>query len=126
MQIQINGNFSSGVWLPVAPQQKCMISGRNNPPRRTACNWDVNTQQHTDGFDEVQVKVPPSLMANITAIRYAWGESPCCTGIDTSIIPCQPQSCPIQTANSTMPAVPFWATIKGGECDWVSTSGKAP
>jgi hypothetical protein len=38
------------------------------------------------------------------AVRYAWSESPCCGGnIDTGIMPCPVNSCPISTVNSTLP-----------------------
>jgi hypothetical protein len=48
----------------------------------------------------------------ITGVRYAWSESPCCGGnLDTNIIPCPVNSCPISTWNSTLPAVPFSANI---------------
>ena len=43
----------------------------------------------------------------ITGLRYAWSESPCCGGnLDTGIIPCPVNSCPISTVNSTLPVGP--------------------
>lgn len=49
---------------------------------------------------------------SITGVRYAWSENPCCGGnLDTSIIPCPVNSCPISTVNSTLPAVPFSASV---------------
>ena len=38
-------------------------------------------------------------------------------------IGCPPAACPIQSFNSSLPAVPFWATIEQGACTWVSTDG---
>lgn len=55
--------------------------------------------------------------------RYAWSENPCCPSVNRAMIPCPPNSCPIQAANSTLPAVPFWATIINGQCAWISTQG---
>jgi len=62
-----------------------------------------------------------ALAKNITGVRYAWGENPCCPSFNRMVVPCPPNSCPIQTFNSTLPAVPFWASIKDGKCDWIST-----
>ena len=49
----------------------------------------------------------------VTGVRYAWSESPCCGGqlASQNIIPCPVNSCPISTVNSTLPAVPFYAKI---------------
>ena len=77
----------------------------------------------TAGWDQVVVELPGDITGNITGIRYAWGENPCCPSINRQMIPCPPASCPIQTHNTTLPAVPFWATIVGGKCSWISTEG---
>ena len=57
----------------------------------------------------------------------AWAGNPCCPSVNRFAIPCPPNSCPIQTWNSTLPAVPFWASIdsRSGNCTWVSTEGGA-
>jgi hypothetical protein len=48
----------------------------------------------------------------ITGVRYAWSENPCCGGnLGTNILPCPVNSCPISTVNSSLPAVPFSAKI---------------
>lgn len=48
----------------------------------------------------------------ITGVRYAWSESPCCPNWGSiSTMPCPPNSCPITTWNSTLPAVPFLARV---------------
>jgi hypothetical protein len=52
------------------------------------------------------------LLPNITGIRYAWGTNPCCPGMNRDDIGCPPAACPIQSFNSSLPAVPFWATIE--------------
>ena len=48
-----------------------------------------------------------------TGVRYAWAENPCCGGLLPSgnILPCPVNSCPISTYNSTLPAVPFSASL---------------
>ena len=32
-------------------------------------------------------------------------------------------TCCIMTWNTSLPTVPFWATIVDGQCDWISTKG---
>ena len=134
MEIQLNGQtsgeMSDGIWMPVSLQEKCS----NTPNRDTAqlgqggCTWNYTTSTKLQGWDEVRIPLPGigDLKNNITGVRYAWGENPCCPGVNRDMIPCPPNSCPIQTFNSTMPAVPFWATVQGGACDWVSTKGPPP
>ena len=112
LQIRINGtgsNFSSGFWLPLAPKPACNVD-------QHWCEPTTNT---------VMASVPPSVASLITGIRYAWGENPCCPSVNRFSIGCPPNSCPIQTYNTTLPAVPFWATVDPatGQCSWVSTSG---
>jgi hypothetical protein len=51
-----------------------------------------------------------------TAVRYAWGDYACCPGMNASTFFCPPTSCPIVTSVSQEPAVPFWASIDGGQC----------
>jgi hypothetical protein len=41
-QIQVNGNFTSGTWLPVAPRPKCDPTGGE---KGRACNWNTTTNQ---------------------------------------------------------------------------------
>jgi len=129
MEVQINGssgNFTDGVWLPVKIEPKCAPTGEDHPePGTTGCNWNYTTSTRTPGWDEVVIRlggIASQLMANITGIRYAWNDNPCCPSMNRLVVPCPPNSCPIQTHNSTMPAVPFWATINNnGLCDWIST-----
>ena len=48
----------------------------------------------------------------ITGLRYAWSEAPCCGGAaDRSVIPCPVNSCPISLFNASLPAVPFTALV---------------
>jgi hypothetical protein len=99
-EVQINGNnFTDGYWLPVSPRAKCHDRPIDNPlPGKGMCTEGV--------FDEIQVAIsngdhqaPESIIANITAIRYAWGENPCCTSLDRRVTPCPPNSCPIQVSS---------------------------
>jgi len=130
MQIQLNGdptNVTAGVWLPVRLTSKCMPPGMDQqgtpPPQcRDCCSWNSTSNTKLPGWDQVEVPLPPGLpLANVTGIRYAWGENPCCPSINRFVVPCPPNSCPIQTYNSSMPAVPFWATITSAACNWIST-----
>lgn len=97
-------------------------------PNRT-CSIDRANWKRQDGYDEVVVKVGSdpydgqAILKNITGIRYAWGTNPCCPALNRNNIACPPASCPIQGFNSSLPAVPFWATIEGGKCTFVSTAG---
>jgi len=128
-EVQLNGghtqNMTDGIWLPARLQSKCSPQGTDHVrPGRGGCNWNYTTSTKIHGWDQVIVPLPGGLdIANITGIRYAWGDFPCCPTINRRVIPCPPNSCPIQSFNSTMPAVPFWATVKSGKCDFISTNG---
>ena len=102
MEIQINNDL----WIPAKIDAKCSVPDHDNmQPCQGGCNWNCTTNTKTAGWDVVSVPIPDSISANITAIRYAWGGNPCCPTVNRQIIPCPPNSCPIQTFNTTMPAV---------------------
>ena len=44
----------------------------------------------------------------------------CCGGVDGVNTPCPPESCPLFGSGSSLPAVPFVATISGGKCACVA------
>ena len=58
--------------------------------------------------------------AAVTGVRYArWAKVShpvCCGDIDFSFSPCPPNSCPISSSASDLPAMPFEAEIVGGKC----------
>lgn len=60
--------------------------------------------------------------ANITGLRWAWGDNPCCPRMQRDVVPCPPNSCTIGTVNSTLPAVPFIAKIINGACQCLPPS----
>ena len=123
MEVQLNGQQ----WLAVAPVDKCRAVGNDKVSYgERSCYWNTTDSTHMDGFDEVMLNIAGNIGPNITAVRYAWGENPCCPGMNRNTLPCPPNSCPIQTFNSTMPAVPFWATIVDGKCSWISTKSSPP
>lgn len=134
MEVQLNGattgEMSDGIWLPVSLQDKCSNTpDRDNvSPGSGACSWNYTSSTKLAGWDEVHIPLPGfgSLVNNLTAVRYGWGGNPCCPGVNRFMIPCPPNSCPIQTFNSSLPAPPFWATIASGKCDWISTKGPPP
>ena len=134
MEVQLNGgtagrDLDDGLWLPVSLRPKCTPSGGDNPqPGSRMCSQNRSTGAMLPGWNTVTVPIGGlgAAAANLTGIRYAWSENPCCPSVNRFMIPCPPNSCPIQTANSTLPAVPFWATIKAGQCDWISTKGPPP
>ena len=51
-----------------------------------------------------------------TAIRYAWGDYPCCPGLEKTTAFCPPAACPVVSSPSKEPAVPFWAYVDGDRC----------
>ena len=62
------------------------------------------------------------VFANLTLVwmrsccEDAWGDYPCCPGLDKATAFCPPAACPIMSAVTKEPAVPFWAKIVGGKC----------
>ena len=55
-------------------------------------------------------------------MRYAWSDVPCCPVQERDVTPCPLDACPITTALSRLPAVPFTATVgPDGKCDYIST-----
>ena len=135
MEIQLNGdpnNNTLGTWLPVALRPKCAPVDSDHPnPGQAMCSQNTTTGARLADWNNVTLIIPLNLniMRNVTAIRYAWGENPCCPSVNRLVVPCPPLSCPIQSFNSTLPAVPFWATFSfntttnTGGCHWVSTQG---
>lgn len=63
---------------------------------------------------------PEAIAAAVTGVRYArWArvDHPvCCGDLDFSLEPCPPNSCPISSSKSDLPAMPFEAEIVGGKC----------
>lgn len=127
MEIQINGdpkNFSTGVWLPVAINPKCNPKDSDAPQQGSEmCGLNTSTGELLEDWNNITFNVAGNIMRNVTAIRYAWGGNPCCPSVNRFVAPCPPSSCPIKQYNSTLPAVPFWATFNAsaGGCTWVST-----
>ena len=83
---------SDAMWLPVAmPQSKT----------------------HPNDTNTLTIPIFPAGVAGwkVTGIRYAWGENPCCPGIQEGLMPCPVNNCPLQTASTRLPAVPFMAKI---------------
>ena len=134
LQIEINGNSThDGTWLPLNPRAKCQPEHYDHLwPNRSTCQINRDNWTRKDGWADVVVQVGENpffgsaLLKNVTGIRYAWGTNPCCPALNRNNIGCPPASCPIQSFNSSLPAVPFWASIRGGKCAWVSTTGPPP
>lgn len=130
LEVQLNGTL----WMPAAISfnagntQSNPVSSNCKPGQDPPC---VNGSR-TAGWSEVTATAPVAIPIGcsdycrpgqqncvnctsswlITGVRYAWSENPCCGGnLDTSIVPCPVNSCPISTVNSTLPAVPFSASI---------------
>jgi hypothetical protein len=137
LEVQYGGsNLTDGLWISAELRATCADGGNTNQPHGSVtgnkeCTQAVNstTGERKAGWNIVSASLPLGNLnaSSITAVRYAFRDDPCCPGIDRSVVPCPPGSCPIQGYNSTLPAVPFVATIKGGKCTWISSSdGQTP
>ena len=56
------------------------------------------------------------IMTEITGIRYAWEDYPCCGNLDITHHPCPMNLCPIITSKTRLPAIPFMADIVHNKC----------
>lgn len=135
LQVELNGNFThTGSWLPVKATAKCQAQHYDvRFPNRSTCYVDRDTWTKQAGYDEVVVQIGLDpftwvqlLAKNVTGIRYAWGTNPCCPSTNRNNVGCPPASCPIQSFNSSLPAVPFWASISNGSCAIITTHGAPP
>ena len=126
LEVQYGGtNLTDGVWLAAPLQTQCENGGFSNLPNGAAAGNKpcTNFAQHA-GAAAAKAALPlgGANVSHVTGVRYAFRDDPCCPGIDRSVMPCPPASCPISAYNSTLPAVPFVARIEGGKCTWISTS----
>jgi hypothetical protein len=87
-------------------------------PKNTS-GWVFATSLEVINTTAIAVTIPAGVDTP-TAVRYAWGDYPCCPGID---LPgraygkfCPPAACPIVSETTEEPAVPFFAYIEGGKC----------
>lgn len=84
-------------------------------PRNTS-GWVYASSLSLLNSTSISVQIPPG-SPRPTALRYAWGNYPCCPGLEQDTAFCPPAACPIVTAESKEPAVPFWAYIDAnGKC----------
>merc|ERR1711935_686028 len=128
MEIEYTIKYANGTvvsaWIPVGLKttngpfinENCKPNPKN--PKAPVC---VNGTKKT-GWNQVQTHpaLPKGFQMNltkvITGIRYVWGAEPCCPTLDRDTVPCPPNSCPIHSWNSTLPAAPFYAKIVDGKC----------
>merc|ERR1712183_399990 len=87
-----------------------------------ACGINKSTGSPLANFNVASASFPLGNfnISQVTAVRYAFRDYPCCPGINRQTVPCPLASCPIQGYNSTLPAVPFIAKVVGGTCTWIS------
>eukprot|EP00928_Gymnodinium_smaydae_P062080 TRINITY_DN46016_c0_g1_i1.p1 TRINITY_DN46016_c0_g1~~TRINITY_DN46016_c0_g1_i1.p1 ORF type:complete len:801 (-),score=129.37 TRINITY_DN46016_c0_g1_i1:4-2379(-) len=129
LEVQYGGTgYTDGVWLPATLQPKCADGGNENQPGgfvsgNKVCGLDPATGQPLPDFNVALASLPLGAFnaSEVTAVRYAFRDRPCCPGVNKDVVPCPPASCPLQNYNSTLPAVPFVARIQGGACSWIST-----
>jgi hypothetical protein len=62
------------------------------------CGWNATTGQRLAGWNMATAYLPLGRVnaSEITAVRYGWGEDPCCPGADRTVTACPPNSCPLQ------------------------------
>ena len=75
----------------------------------------INTTVGAKHYTAIAVTLPPGVPTPM-AVRYAWGDYPCCPGLDKATAFCPPAACPIVSSVTKEPAVPFWAKIVAGKC----------
>ena len=94
-----------GVWLSARLMPQCFNAAHK--PADPACGWNTTTNQRQPNWNIATAALPLERLntTDITAIRYAWHEDPCCPGADRSVTPCPPNSCPLQGRRSALPAV---------------------
>lgn len=106
MEVQLDGNK----WVSVAI---LATSDREHLDPEKLIDGDVHLPPN---YNVITVAAPRNHSAQITGIRYAWGDNPCCPRVSNTLIPCPPNSCPLGTINSSLPVVPFYARIVQGSC----------
>jgi len=132
LEVQYGGtNFTNGIWLSASLRPLCADGGnanvgavmRGNKP----CGVDKTTGAPLPGFNVAIADLPLGSYnaSQITAVRYAFRDDPCCPGVNRDAAPCPPASCPIQGYNSSLPAVPFIGKVENGACTWLSVNGGA-
>jgi hypothetical protein len=116
-----------GVWLSARLVNQCYDHTSGSGPHAMACGWNKTSGARLPNWNTALAALPLGAFnaTEITAVRYGWGEDPCCPGADRTVTPCPPNSCPINGFNSTLPAIPFLARIRNGKCDWNSITDPA-
>ena len=88
---------------------------RVGPPTNSSTGWVFADELQLVNATAVAATFPTGVTTP-TAVRYAFGNYPCCPELNASTFFCPPSACPIVSAASKEPATPFWATIAGGKC----------
>jgi hypothetical protein len=94
---------------------------RTGPPTSNSTGWVYALELQAINDSSVAVTLPQlGGGPPPDAVRYAWGNIPCCPGqrpgASGSTYFCPNGGCPIVTARTHEPAVPFWASIVAGKC----------
>lgn len=102
--------FNNKIWAPIG------LNAKNPPFIHTNCKpGQCVNYTRVDGWNRITAQIPTSLPdgthVNATGVRYAWASAPCCPLADMKSTPCPPNSCPIQSFNSTLPTAPFFAQV---------------
>lgn len=129
LEVQYGGTtLYDGLWLSATLSTKCADGGRSNAPGggvkgNKQCGIDQKSGTPLKDFNVASAGLPLGGFnaSAVTAIRYAFRDNPCCPGVERQAMPCPVASCPIQSYNASLPAVPFLAKVVGGQCTWIST-----
>ena len=104
----------------LASAMEVMVNGTT--PRSPAPGVWINVQIAVSadaGLAVVAVNLTSLNGSTPLAVRYAWGDSPCCLNFPLyprGDQPCLPASCPIMGKPSDLPAMPFVADIVDNRC----------
>ena len=82
--------------------------------------WSLAPLRSSSGGAELLVDLA-RVNGTLLAVRYGWGGrsgDTCCNGQGAAagLEVCRPAACPIMTANTSLPANPFFATFESGKC----------
>ena len=110
-------DYNTSLEMKASAMEVC--TGETNPPYSpdsTDGNWTFVNVKLLSGSPGITVDLSPLNGTAPTAVRYAWGDSPCCGLLDRTYTPCPPGSCPVMTSPSGLPAMPFFALLQDGKC----------
>jgi hypothetical protein len=97
LEVRYGGSRSNlsdgGVWLsarlqPLCSKTSAAQAAQNDHP----CGWNITTRSRLFGWNVATAALPLGRLnaSQITAVRYGWGEDPCCPQADRTLTACPP------------------------------------